>query len=104
MSDEQSIPEITPDDVIEDVPDKLEHPDVIPNRARRALFVFSTWYVSFVATVAISAFAADHKLSQLAIDGLTTYMVTIAVLYIVGHTADRLGIIDKLSSIVGKKV
>jgi hypothetical protein len=92
-------PEITDDDTMSEE-NTIEEREA-PNRSRRALFVFGSWILSWAATLYLAQFH-DTKIGQIAVDGLTTYMIAVMAAYIIGHSVDRAGIMAKVGERISR--
>ncbi len=68
----------------------------VPNRRRRSVFIIGTVLLAYVSINLIVHFGPDNALSKSAIDGFSSYMTLVSLGYLVGHSVDRNGFLDKL--------
>lgn len=81
---------VPPPDVVE------EHEDPSPpNRLRRTLFVFISCFMAYVAAMYLTLYGSG-KIAEMVADGMTSYMLIVAVTYISAHSLDRSGLTDML--------
>lgn len=67
-----------------------------PNRAIRRLFVFISMFLAWVTGLVLVKFGGEGKIAILVADSMMTYVITMGITYIVGHSVDRSEILGKV--------
>lgn len=68
----------------------------VPNRSARRLFVYISMAVAWATAVAEAHFGGDGKVAHLVADSGCTYVITMGVTYIAGHSVDRANFLGKM--------
>lgn len=71
-----------------------------PDRHRRAVFVFGSWFLSWGVAAYLSIRGVEGKVAELVIDGCTSYMIIIAVTYLTSHSVDRANLFGRVMDMV----
>ena len=83
---------------------KLDSGEIVaaqaPNRRRRSVFIIGTVLLAYVSINLIVHFGPDNALSKTAIEGFSSYMTLVSLGYLVGHSVDRNGFLDKLKGLI----
>ena len=94
----------TDEDIVpETVTEELQLQEAVPNRTRRAIFVFGTWMLCWAIAAYLSIMKTEGKIAELVVDGCTSYMIVIAITYITSHSIDRSHVITRVMDMVEKR-
>lgn len=85
------------DKPVTDIKDMAGSTDVdTPNRLIRRLFVYISMFVAWATGVVLVKFGGESKIAVLVADSMMTYVITMGITYIVGHSVDRSEILSKV--------